>query len=65
MIRFVALAALVLPVAFTSSACQSTTASDTVLCSCGMEKGTDGCCDPTAETCGSCDKIKGSPGCCK
>ena len=39
---------------------------DMVLCSdCGVEKGTEGCCDADAERCSSCGKIKGSPGCCE
>ena len=32
---------------------------------CGVEKETDGCCDPDAERCKACPKIKDSDGCCK
>lgn len=39
---------------------------EVVVCDdCGVEKGTDGCCDPNAERCGDCGKIKGSEGCCE
>jgi len=41
-------------------------AAELVLCDdCGVEKGTDGCCDADAKRCGECGKIEGSPGCCK
>ena len=63
--------AVALPAAFVStcSSCcwdSDDTVAEVVLCdSCGVEKGTDDCCDAEAEKCADCDKIKGSPGCCK
>lgn len=62
-----ALFALALPVAFTTS-CQSGTKDVEVstLCEdCGVVAGSEGCCDPDAERCADCGKIKGSAGCCK
>jgi len=66
--RLVALAlCLALPLGlFVSCKCAACGTAEVVLCSdCGMEKGTEGCCDPEAERCSSCGKIKGSPGCCE
>ncbi len=67
MIRMIALACLVCPLALTSSGCKSDQhQAEMVLCAdCGMEKGSAGCCDPNAAHCAKCGKIKGSPGCCK
>jgi len=65
MSRLLVLAVLALPFTLTAS-CASTSSKDLVLCShCGLEKGSEGCCDPTTETCADCGKIAGSPGCCK
>ena len=49
-----------------SAGCKSADTAEVVLCAdCGVEKGTEGCCDPDAPRCDSCDKIKGAAGCCK
>ena len=50
-----------------AAGCKSSDAdtSELVLCDCGMEKGSDDCCDPDAPRCDDCGKIKGSEGCCK
>ena len=65
MTRILIACALFLP--FGLAACHSQGhEAEMVLCdSCGVEKGTEGCCDAEAERCGGCEKIKGSPGCCK
>ena len=55
-----------LPLLFLSTSCTSSDEVQEVmtLCDCGMEKGTEGCCDAEAPRCDDCGKIKGSPGCC-
>ena len=65
MTRILIALALALPFAL-SAGCQSTDTAEMVLCDdCGVEKGTEGCCDADAPRCDGCDKIKGSEGCCK
>ena len=69
MSRILITLSLALPLGVLACKSQSQDMSDTsaevVLCDCGMEKGTEGCCDADAEHCPDCGKIKGSPGCCK
>lgn len=67
MIRLIALACLVFPLALSASSCRSHHhEAEMVLCAdCGMEKGSARCCDPNAACCEKCGKIKGAPGCCK
>ena len=69
--RILIAAALAAPVALLSGCsscpwCGQDDSAALVLCDdCGVEKGTEGCCDDEAERCDHCDKIKGSEGCCK
>jgi len=66
--RLLIAVSLALPFALTTG-CKSSRPETTevvVLCpDCGVEKGSQDCCDPDAERCADCGKIEGSEGCCE
>lgn len=66
MTRILIALSLMLPIGLAGACKSQGESAEMMLCAdCGVEKGTEGCCDADAARCDSCDKIKGSPGCCK